>query len=175
MKHRDFIKIMFGFAGIVIIYSFNTIFFLNIKIYNIVSMILFTIVFSQAALWFIDEHEKHPVFDYMLLFFVTFAGINIREKSKFFLFIGAVYLLYLIYYQLKLSSAGDKNIFTLKIIAAASALISIGSFIAMMLVAMPQTVLLIISAVLFISQAAFIKFSKDLTDAKIQKPKEKKS
>jgi|GEM_PF-690501 len=146
MEDKGFVTIMPGLAALFILSSFNSIFFLSLRAYNMLSVLLLLLVMSHVAMLFLERIAPPRACMLALLVFLFLAGVNIKDRPKFFIFLCTAYLVYLVFFLRGGSCARGPANRRLAIIAAASAIVSLLCFV-LLLIHRAGTVTLIAASV----------------------------
>ncbi len=156
MSSGDYFKIVYMVIAAAILFTFNSIFFLNLKAYNILNIVLFLVMASHIAFWFLDKLEKPLVFSIPISFLTFCAGINIQSKPKIFFFLWLLYVAYFCYYQFGVKKPAPKNLLYVKIMIVGACLCALIIFILLSVRVAGLLALLIASLLLAMFQAFFI-------------------
>lgn len=152
MEYKGFIAIMLGLISLFILSSFNSLFFFNLRAYNMLSILLLLLVMSHLAMLFLERISPPRACMLLLLVFLFLAGINIKDRPKFFLFLCALHCVYLVFFLRADIGVAPPARVRLNIIAAASALLSLFCFTLLLLHRAGFTLLIIAAAALLVGQ-----------------------
>lgn len=158
MEDKSFMTVMPGLIALFVLSSFNSVFFFNLRAYNILSILLFLLIMSHLALLFLEWMAPPRAYMFPLLVFLFLAGINLKDRPKLFLFLCAAYCVHLVFFQRGATGAGRSAGLPLKIIAAASALLSLLCFALLLLRLAGFIVLITATVALLIGQCVTFKF-----------------
>ena len=90
MKRND----LFTFAGVIallfITMEYNRILFFNLKMFNILNIILYSITVLLFIRIVKESIDTITLYSWISLFLLFMAGINIRYKIKFFVILSAL-------------------------------------------------------------------------------------
>lgn len=161
MEDKSVMTVMPGLITLFVLSSFNSVFFFNLRAYNILSIMLFLLIMSHLALLFLEWMAPPRAYMFPLLVFLFLAGINLKDRPKLFVFLCAAYCVHLFFFQRESPGAGRSAGLLLKIIAAASAVISLLCFVLLLLRLAGFMVLIAATIALLIGQIMILKTLSD--------------
>ncbi len=131
MNQRDLNSTAVTIITILIIYTFNDVFFFNFKAYNLLNIALLSVVMLQIVKFHVNPVNGSTICNYCILLFIFLAGINIKFKIKVYSFLLALFITYLIqyYYAVRHTETPWKQVSLENVILLPSSLIVAISFI----------------------------------------------